>query len=156
MEDEDVQTYHDEKEKRRRDLCLAASISGRNETKSLGVGGGGDLRRRCQIVTVGSLVRRQLEMNHSTGVTSVHLEGTYQLPLMETESWLCRWPEIAKPSPPAPAPANTNGPHPLSPLPTENSPLHTHSTLQTPLPQRSLRQPGGTAVFSQFHSDSPP
>lgn len=40
MEGEDVETYQDGKENRRRDLCLAASISERNETKSLGGGRG--------------------------------------------------------------------------------------------------------------------
>lgn len=135
MEGEDVETYQDGKGNRQRELCVEASISERNETKSLGGGGGGvggeDLRR-FPIVTVGSLVGRQLEMNYIV-VTSVHLEGTYQLPHMETESWLYQRPEIAKPSSPSPAPANTNGQHPLSPLPTENSPLHTHSSLQTQL-----------------------
>lgn len=62
------------------------------------------------------------------------LSGMYlpRLAQMETESHPYQWPEIAKPSLPSPAPANTNCLCLLPPLPATNSRLYTHTALQTP------------------------
>lgn len=80
------------------------------------------------------------------------LSGTYlpRLAQMETESHPYRWPEIAKPSSPSPAPANTNCLRLLPPLPATNSRLYTHTALQTQLPPRSPPQPGGASAFPHF------
>lgn len=90
---------------------------------------------------------------HDFGRSGRHLPRLAQL---ETESRLCQWPEIAKPSSSSPAQlthvAHTHCPQ----LPTTNSALHTHSTLQAlfalfaVLSQGSARQPGGIAASSQL------
>lgn len=72
-----------------------------------------------------------------------------RLAQIATESRLCRWPEIAKPSSSCPAQltqvARTLCPHFLPPtLPFTPTPRCRHCS------QRSPRQPGGTAALSPF------
>lgn len=83
---------------------------------------------------------------HDFGISGRHLPRLAQI---ATESRLCRWPEIAKPSSSSPAQltqvARSLCPHFLPPtLPFTPTPLCRHCS------QRSPRQPGGTAALSQF------
>lgn len=114
------------------------------------VSGGLNLRRRRQRPLVGRVgaVRQRLKEKYqivpgefarkpaedeSLPSSDFSMSGMHlaRLPHKETERCLYPRPQIAKPSPSSPAPADTKHPHLLSPLPTTNSPLHTHCPLQT-------------------------
>ena len=107
------------------------------------------LKEKCQIVP-GEFGRKPTE-DESLPCSDFSMFGMHlaRLPHKETESCLYPRPQIAKPSSSSPAPAGTKRPHLLSPLPTTNSPLHTHSPLQTLL---SRGCPGSLEAMIPFLS----